>query len=151
MTATLDPGTRADLDKQVRSLSDEIAELRGLSEAFERWHQDMIGLTSSNRSLHGKGEDLVGIARSLIMVSLNAAIEAARAGDSARGFVAVASEVRSLAVKAQELANELRAGLNKNSMLTVSTFQDIQAGGKLMIAAVSGLGASVNTLRTRIE
>ena len=77
--------------------------------------------------------------------------KAARAGDSARGFVAVAAEVRNLAVKAQELANELRAGLNKNSVLTVSTFQDIQAGGKLMIAAVSGLGASVNTLRARID
>ena len=151
MASTLDLDTKAALGQQVRSLSDEIAELRGLSDAFERWHQDMIGLTSSNRNLHSKGEDLVGIARSLIMVSLNAAIEAARAGDSARGFVAVASEVRSLAVKAQELANELRAGLNKNSVLTVSTFQDIQAGGKLMLAAISGLESMVRQLRSRIE
>jgi methyl-accepting chemotaxis protein len=151
MASPTNTGAPPALHSHVQSLADDIAELRDLSEVFERWHQDMIGLTASNRSLHSKGEDLVGIARSLIMVSLNAAIEAARAGDSARGFVAVAAEVRSLALKAQELANELRAGLNKNTVLTVSTFQDIQAGGKLMIAAVSGLGSSVSNLRGRIE
>jgi methyl-accepting chemotaxis protein len=151
MASTSNPKSSAAADSSVQSLADDIAELRDLAEVFERWHQDMISLTASNRSLHSKGEDLVSISRSLIMVSLNAAIEAARAGDSARGFVAVAAEVRSLALKAQELANELRAGLNKNTVLTVSTFQDIQAGGKLMIAAVSGLGSSVNNLRGRTD
>jgi methyl-accepting chemotaxis protein len=151
MAVTLNTKAPAAVDSRVQSLAEDIAELRDRSEVFERWHQDMISLTASNRSLHGKGEDLVSIARSLIMVSLNAAIEAARAGDSARGFVAVAAEVRSLALKAQDLANELRAGLNKNTVLTVSTFQDIQAGGKLMIAAVSGLGSSVNNLRGRTD
>ena len=139
------------LDSNARALAEEVAELKNLSESFERWHQDMIRLTASNRSLHGKGEELIGVARALIMVSLNAAIEAARAGESARGFVVVAAEVRSLALKAQELTAELRSGLNKNSLLTASTFQDIQAGGKLMIAAVSGLGSSVSNLRGRIE
>jgi methyl-accepting chemotaxis protein len=134
------------MDSNTRALTAEVAELKDLSDAFERWHQDMIRLTTSNRSLHSKGEELTGVARALIMVSLNAAIEAARAGESARGFVVVAAEVRSLALKAQELAAELRAGLNKNSLLTASTFQDIQAGGKLMMAAVSGLSSSVDKL-----
>ena len=137
------------MDSNTRALTAEVAELKNLSDAFERWHQDMIRLTTSNRSLHSKGEELTGVARALIMVSLNAAIEAARAGESARGFVVVAAEVRSLALKAQELAAELRAGLNKNSLLTASTFQDIQAGGKLMMAAVSGLSSSVDKLGTQ--
>ena len=141
------PAAAASLDANTRALAEDVAELKDLSEAFERWHQDMIRLTASNRSLSGKGEELIGVARALIMVSLNAAIEAARAGESARGFVVVAAEVRTLALKAQELTAELRAGLNKNSLLTASTFQDIQAGGKLMMAAVSGLGSSVNKLR----
>ena len=133
---------------RARSLAAEVAELKDLAESFERWHQDMIGLTASNRNLHRKGEDLVAVARNLIMVSLNAAIEAARAGESARGFVVVAAEVRSLALRAQELAGELSAGLHKSNLLTAATFQDIQAGGKLMMAAVSGLGSSVNKLHT---
>jgi len=136
----------AGLDARARELAAEVTELKDLAEAFERWHQDMIGLTGCNRTLQGKGEELVAVARSLIMVSLNAAIEAAHAGESARGFVVVASEVRSLALQAQKLAADLRDGLHKSNLLTAATFQDIQAGGKMMMAAVSGLGASVSRL-----
>ena len=146
-----DTAAKAAFDSKTKALADEVAELKDLAEAFERWHQDMIDLTTSNRALHTKGEDLMMVARSLIMVSLNAAIEAARAGEAARGFVVVAAEVRSLALKAQELAGDLRAGLHKSNLLTATTFQDIQAGGKLMMAAVSGLGSSVNRLRSRDE
>ena len=149
MDANSNQTASATLESNARALADEVAELKDLAEAFERWHQDMIRLTASNRSLHGKGEELLGVARALNMISLNATIEAARAGASARGFVVVAAEVRSLALKAQELTAELRAGLNKNSLLTVATFQDIQAGGKLMMAAVSGLGSSVGKLGLR--
>ncbi len=131
---------------QTRVLAQEVAELRDLAEAFERWHQDMIALTTTNRSLNSKGEDLTAVARSLIMVSLNAAIEAARAGESARAFIVVAAEVRSLALKAQQLTAELTAGLHKSNLRTATTFQDIQAGGKLMMAALSGLRASVERL-----
>jgi hypothetical protein len=148
MTLSSDAAANAAFESKTRALAEEVAELKDLAEAFERWHQDMIDLTTSNRALHGKGEDLMTVARSLIMVSLNAAIEAARAGEAARGFVVVAAEVRSLALKAQELAGDLRAGLHKSNLLTATTFQDIQAGGKLMMAAVSGLGSSVNRLRS---
>jgi methyl-accepting chemotaxis protein len=149
--SSLDSEALAALDSNTRSLASEVAELKHLAEAFERWHQDMIGLTTSNRSLHRTGEDLVAVARSLIMVSLNAAIEAARAGESARGFVVVAAEVRTLANQAQELVGALRDGLHKSNVLTASTFQDIQAGGKLVMAAVSGLGSSVNKLRAELD
>ena len=151
MAPPADTAANAALESKTRALADEVAELKDLAEAFERWHQDMIDLTTSNRALHSKGEDLMTVARSLIMVSLNAAIEAARAGEAARGFVVVAAEVRTLALKAQELAGDLRAGLHKSNLLTATTFQDIQAGGKLMMAAVSGLGSSVNRLRSRDE
>jgi hypothetical protein len=151
MVSSLDKDALANLDTGTRSLANELAELKDLAEAFERWHQDMIGMAASNRTLSRTGEDLITVARSLVMVSLNAAIEAARAGESARGFVVVAAEVRSLANKTQELVGALREGLHKNSLLTTSTFQDIQAGGKLMMAAISGLHSSVGQLRANLD
>jgi methyl-accepting chemotaxis protein len=140
----------ADLDDS-QLLASEVGELKNLAVAFERWHQDMIALTAQNRSMHSTGEDLVQIARNLIMVALNAAIEAARSGQSARGFVVVAAEVRSLAQRAQELSKSRRNDLHKSDLMTTATFQDIQAGGKMMMAAVSGLESLVKQLHARTD
>jgi Methyl-accepting chemotaxis protein (MCP) signalling domain len=143
--------SRTETHHQTERLAQEINELKNLAVAFERWHQDMIGLTAQNRSMHSTGEDLVQVARNLIMVALNAAIEAARSGQSARGFVVVAAEVRSLALRAQELTKSLSRDLNKSELITTATFQDIQAGGKMMMAAVSGLESLVNKLQARVD
>jgi hypothetical protein len=142
---------KADILKQTDELSGDTAHLKTLAVGFERWHQDMISLMARNRDMHRQGEDLVTIVRQLIMLSLNAAIEAARAGDSARGFVVVAAEVRSLALRAQSLSKDLGRNLDKNDLMTTATFQDIQAGGKMMMAAISGLESMVKKLRSRVD
>src|SRR5882724_3788452 len=142
---------RATLLRQTQELTDEVTRLKALALAFERWHQDMISLMEQNRGMRGVGEDLASIVKQLIMLSLNAAIEAARAGESARGFVVVAAEVRSLSLRAQTLSKDLGKNLHRSDLTTTATFQDIQAGGKLMLAAISGLESMVRQLRTRIE
>src|SRR5262245_17386680 len=107
----LDRETKADLLRQMDKITAEAAQMREIALAFERWHQDMISLMSQNRDMHGKGDDLGSIVRQLIMLSINAAIEAARAGDSARGFVVVAAEVRNLAMRAQALSSDIGKNL----------------------------------------
>jgi methyl-accepting chemotaxis protein len=136
---------------QTGLLASEVGELKNLAIAFERWHQDMIALTAQNRSMQSTGEELEQIARNLIMVALNAAIEAARSGQSARGFVVVAAEVRSLALRAQNLSKSLSNDLHASTLITTATFQDIQAGGKMMMAAVSGLESLVKQLHARVD
>jgi len=121
------------------SLAGEIGQLLGLVKTFERWHAEMNTLLAHNREMHSKSEEFSAIVEQVVIVALNASIEAARAGEHGRGFAVVANEIRVLAARAEKLSKDYRANLYKNDLITTTTFQDLQAGGKMIVSAVTGL------------
>ncbi|KAB0632893.1 methyl-accepting chemotaxis protein [Burkholderia latens] len=142
---------RAALSQQATKLADEAARLRGLAGTFERWHEQMISLTTQNQDMRTKNQELSAIVAHVSIVSLNASIEAARAGAAGRGFSIVASEVRGLAARSQQLSNSYRDSLNRNDLVTAATFQDIQAGGKMITAALATVETLAGQLHARLE
>lgn len=121
------------------SLAGEINQLLGVVKTFERWHAEMNTLLAHNREMHAKSEEFSKIVEQVVIVALNASIEAARAGEHGRGFAVVANEIRTLAGRAERLSKDYRANLYKNDLITTTTFQDLQAGGKMIVGAVIGL------------
>lgn len=134
--------------ERIDELSREAERLKALVFSFERWHQDMISTMAQNREMNRGSEDLTDISMMLIMVALNASIEAARAGEAAGGFAVVAAEVKKLALQVKQLSAEISKNVHKCEFMATATFQDIQASGKMMMAAISGLELMIEQLRS---
>ncbi|VVE49145.1 chemotaxis protein [Pandoraea pneumonica] len=136
---------------EAQRIAGEAARLRGLAATFERWHEQMISLMTQNQDMHAKNHELASIVRHVLIVSLNASIEAARAGTAGRGFGIVASEVRALATRSEELSKSYRDSLHRNDVTTTATFQDIQAGGKMIAASLSSVESLAHQLHSRLH
>jgi methyl-accepting chemotaxis protein len=142
---------RDDLLAHANKIEAEAARLKQFSATFERWHEQMISLMSQNQDMHNKNHELARIVNHVLMVSLNASIEAARAGAAGRGFSIVAGEVRALATRSQELSKSYRDSLDRNDLVTTATFQDIQAGGKMITAALASVEALAAQFESKLE
>ncbi|SOE95538.1 methyl-accepting chemotaxis sensory transducer [Burkholderia sp. D7] len=136
---------------QARRIAGEASRLKSLAATFERWHEQMISLMTQNQDMHAKNHELSSIVKHVVIVSLNASIEAARAGNAGRGFAVVASEVRALAARSEELSRSYRDSLHRNDLTTTATFQDIQAGGKMITASLSSVEVLADQFQARLH
>ncbi len=125
----------------------DIAERSG--QVVGRTIDAMAKIEASSRKI----ADIIGvideIARQTNLLALNAAIEAARAGEAGRGFVVVASEVRSLAQRSSQAAKDIK-DLITNSNGEVHEGVDLvnQAGSALteIIASIQEVASVVGEI-----
>ncbi|MBJ7536059.1 methyl-accepting chemotaxis protein [Marinomonas transparens] len=124
-------------DDGVKQLDKAITQLTNLSEQIKNAALVINQLTDRSDNIASVLDVILGISEQTNLLALNAAIEAARAGEQGRGFAVVADEVRNLASKTQASTEDIKTMIN-----------DLQSG---VSHAVSAITKSVTMTETSVS
>jgi methyl-accepting chemotaxis protein len=132
-------------------VEDSVSRMRSIAESVRETAQKVQEL--------GKRSDQIGrivnviddIADQTNLLALNAAIEAARAGEQGRGFAVVADEVRKLAERTTQATKEIAEMIKKVQSETHVAVERMQAGTQQVQQGVEATGHAGESLRRIIE
>ncbi|KRW75186.1 chemotaxis protein [Stutzerimonas xanthomarina] len=144
------------VDGSVQQIHALVGELRESGESLDGLRKDVQGIV-------GVLDVIRAVAEQTNLLALNAAIEAARAGEAGRGFAVVADEVRALASRTQQSTVEIQGMVDRLQSTTARTVagmqhaseqgestreQSNQAGASL--DAIAALIGTINSMNAQI-
>ncbi|AVB17604.1 methyl-accepting chemotaxis protein (plasmid) [Pseudomonas amygdali pv. morsprunorum] len=128
--------------------------IQALADEVEVSAQKVQALALHSQSIGGVIQVISTIADQTNLLALNAAIEAARAGEQGRGFAVVADEVRTLASRTQASTEEIRSIIQQLQSATDAAVQQMQAGqhkAQACISAASEASGSLSSISEGVE
>ncbi|HLP98496.1 MAG TPA: methyl-accepting chemotaxis protein [Sideroxyarcus sp.] len=136
-----------------RSVAEMVHEIESIESAVQQIALSANEFVESTRTIASMTQQVKDIADQTNLLALNAAIEAARAGEQGRGFAVVADEVRKLAEKSAQSASEIDKVTSKLDEKSTRVEQAIASGVQslqtthkhveLMSAVLNEAGAAV--------
>jgi len=143
----------ADSQHGHRQVAETIDSIKGLVTEVLSASDQAQGLASQAQDISKVLEVIRGIAGQTNLLALNAAIEAARAGEAGRGFAVVADEVRSLAQRTQDSTQEIEqmiSSIQTGTQQTVSAMQNSAEQAEQTLQQASGAGQALEKITAAI-
>lgn len=130
-----------------------IQQIQTISQTINQVAGAVKGLGNRSQEIGQIVEVIAGIAAQTNLLALNAAIEAARAGEQGKGFAVVADEVRKLAEQSSQSAQQIGDVIHSIQEETKAAVQSIEVGTSEMeggIELVNAAGHSFKEIRASI-
>lgn len=136
-TADENVGAMETVERGVGVIGQSVEHIQELYRSIEHAAENAKDLAAQSTNISNVLDVIRGIAEQTNLLALNAAIEAARAGEQGRGFAVVADEVRALASKTQESTASIQTMIQKVQQGVDSVVNQIEDGFSKVSASVS--------------